>query len=96
MGHFGANKTKLYKHNWTIKRLNKTRQDGLSINTPVQSKPANSSLNQSKPNWSGPVQTSFAKLLTIYISTRGRDLRHTEVGGADYIIVAGSIPGIRK
>lgn len=33
---------------------------------------------------------------TLYLTTGGGDLRHTEVGGANDIIVTGSVPGMRK
>lgn len=33
---------------------------------------------------------------TLYLATGGGDLRHTEVGGANDIIVTGSVPEMRK
>lgn len=68
--------------------------DESSTNT-VQSKSAGSSINQSKLNWLG-IQICFDQLLTIYLTTGGGDLRHTEVGGANDVIVTGSVPGMRK
>lgn len=32
--------------------------------------------------------------LTVYFTTRGRDLWHAQVSGADDIIVTGSVPGL--
>ena len=46
--------------------------------------------SQYKPNW------YVLTLFTVYLSPGGGDLRHAEVGGADDIIVTGSVPEMKK
>lgn len=57
--------------------------------------PVHSCTNQSKPTWIDS-HTSFNMQHTLYLATGGGDLRHAEVGGANDIIVTGSVPGMRK